>query len=154
MFSQLWCFTYTTTPLIGKYTYEQVQLKSRELSTKTFLPGDGMGRGQGKAAPACTSQPGPELAAGRRAAGGRILAWGLERTKPASAFICCTTAQAALLSEAGFSVFFYAFISEYILKLVKKDSFLALDNDKMPALLLLSCKDHSMWKFDFFFLAK
>lgn len=37
-------------------------------------------------------------------------------------------------------------------KLVKKDSFLALDNDKMPALLLLSCKDHSMWKFDFFFL--
>lgn len=47
--------------------------------------------------------------------------------------------------------FFYAFISEYILKLVKKDSFLALDNDKMPSLLLLSCKDHSMWKFDIFF---
>lgn len=93
-------------PLMEKHTYEQVQLKSRELSTKTFLPSDGMGRGQGKAAPACTSQPGPAIAGGRRAAGGCILAWGLERTKPASAFMCFTTAQAALLSEAGFGVFF------------------------------------------------
>lgn len=126
-------------------------IRTSAIEEQKIEPGDGIGRCQGRATPARTSQPGPETAGVRRAAGGRILAWGLERTKPASAFVCCTTARAALLSEAGFGVFFfYTFISEYILSQLKKDSFLALDNDKMPALLLLSCKDHSMWKFDFF----
>lgn len=140
-------------PLMEKYTYEQVQLKSRELSTKTFLPSDGMGRGQGKAAPACTSQPGPAIAGGRRAAG--AASWlGVWKEQNQPLLSCASPQHRQHFSQRQALAFFLRLYIRTHFKLVKKDSFLALDNDKMPALLLLSCKDHSMWKFDFFFLAK
>lgn len=59
LFTQMWCFVYLSVPLTEQWEGdgEQSQLKSSELIIKVFLEGNGMGIGEGRAAPACTSQP-------------------------------------------------------------------------------------------------